>query len=462
MVFNLNAVDSFKNGFNLKAGQERLFNGAVSEHISSIIYKKNGYSQLNAEVGRNGVDGLFVQRDKNGKIKNIIFSEVKHGDGKLGTIKNGTIKQMSKEWKIVKLNEKIQSLEKLAPNSKELKELKYIKKLVETDNNIVKSQLTRITYFGDNKYAISINKLNSDGTVGKQLKHKLNDNIIDLNKKYKTGSDDWKLQKMISHSVRKEKRLLKEKNNLKRFIENQKKFKKSSQRYALYKIAISKQEKFIEKIEASRPKTFKTKKIAVQTKQASKAMSKVKIIPSSMIKKGKKVLVFMDAEVFKNANKFKNLKFLKNVKGGDVLMMALESGVAVYTIIRGGMTYKKISNLLVRNSKGLAGSAFSKCACFIAPPTGIVIAIAGTIIIDYAIDKYIELDKRSYIGMEDLFWDLPNEIKNKITGLNLEDMKKQTIFNLDTINKKTIFDDNKDGDSIFNNTDNDDKKTIFE
>ncbi len=203
-------VDSFSNDMKFdgsngaKRTKSNLHNGAVSEHISSSMYKKNGYSQINAEVGRNGVDGLFIKKDSTGKIKTVVFSEVKHGDAKLGWIqdpkdKTKRIKQMSKEWKIIKLDEKIASLRKLPNSEKAIKELNEIKKIVE--KGIDKSQITRINNLGGDKYSITVNELNQDGTIGKQLKHKLNDNIIDLNKQYPKGSDDWKQQKMIKDAI---------------------------------------------------------------------------------------------------------------------------------------------------------------------------------------------------------------------------------------------------------------------
>ena len=117
-------------GFNEK--RAHLDNGAIAEYISIAIYKKNGYSLLDTEVGRIGVDGLFVKRDKNGRIKNVVFSEVKYGTAKLSTIEKGSIQQMSNKWKLSVLNRKISQLEKISnPSPKEqklLNELKSIKK----------------------------------------------------------------------------------------------------------------------------------------------------------------------------------------------------------------------------------------------------------------------------------------------------------------------------------------------
>ena len=78
----LYGVDSFSTIEGLKGTKANLYNGAISEHISTSLYKQNGYTKINVEVGRNGVDGLFVKKKTDGSL-DVIFSEVKHGDGKL-------------------------------------------------------------------------------------------------------------------------------------------------------------------------------------------------------------------------------------------------------------------------------------------------------------------------------------------------------------------------------------------
>ena len=453
LFITLNAdVDSFSKQLGTSGNLE---NGAISEHISTTIYKKNGYSQLNAEVGRNGIDGLFVKRDANGKLKEVVFSEVKHGKGKLGTIKGGTIKQMSKDWKIIKIDEKIKSLKKLKPlnenNQKLLKELNEIKLMIKKNSPKIKSQITKISNMGNNRYNVSFNQLNSDGSIGNQLKHKFNNSTIDLKKQYKVGSEKWKMQKTITHSVRKEKRLLKEKKELKKLLRKQKKYTKESKKYKEYVKKIEVKYKKIRMIQKSRPsKIFKS----------SSKVSKINMIYK---KQGKKTLIFMKAKRFKKISKLKNMKFLKNIKGGDVVMMAVESGVAIYTVLHGGITYKKVSSLLLSNTKELVGQGFGKGIALITPPpaTLVVIAsIAGEVLVEYAIDKYIELEKRNYVGLEDMLWDVPDEIKNKVTILNLEDSKKETVFNFDEIDKESVFQE-PNGKSVFEEN-SDDIKTILD
>lgn len=207
-------------------------------------------------------------------------------------------------------------------------------------------------------------------------------------------------------------------------------------------------------------KTMKKNPLKKKTKVLSKNKRKIKVVYK---KRGKKLLAFMDAKSFKKVSKLKNMKFLKNVKGSAVVMIAFESGVSVYTLLHGGMTYKKVSTLLLNNTRSLASDGFSRGIAFITPPPAtlvVITTIAGTMVIEYAIDKYIELEKRNYIGLEDMLWDVPKEIKNKITGLNLEDTKKKTVFDFSSVNKKTVLDDEVDGESVFEETQKEEKNSL--
>jgi len=235
-------------------GVANVFNGAVSENISTNIYKSSGYSKLSAEVGRNGVDGLYVKRDSIGNIKEVVFSEVKYNNAKLGSIKNNTIKQMSKEWKIVKIDEKIKELKNSNGNIRLINELKKIKSMVINNSPKVKSHITRIKPLGNNKYKILLNELDASGKSVKKLRFKANGKIIDINKQYAVDSIENKLKKDISHSIRKEKRLIKEKNILKKIKEKQRAYKKYPNIQKKYIKKAAAQKRKIELIKKSRPK----------------------------------------------------------------------------------------------------------------------------------------------------------------------------------------------------------------
>lgn len=409
------------------------FNGDVTESVMSGYFKSSGWGQINGEVGVNGIDGLFIKKDKKGGIKDVMFVESKYNKSQLGYIDKKTpnlkSRQMSKralekqvDNLIVDTKKKMSkavTLKDRARLKQQLSDYKVIKNKIQVD--AYRARLFKMKPVGDSKFKITIDALEQKGhrnitkkTLAGIKKYKANNVIIDMKKKYKTGSYEAKLQAKIKSSIK------------------------------------------------STKGSHKIKKAYNSSKKTSKILKAA--VPMVFIKKGKKVLAFMDASVLKKASKYKSLKFLKNIKGGDVVMMALEGGAAVYTVLHGGMTYKKVSSLLFDTGKTLAGEGFSKGIALLTPPpaTLIVIAtIAGEILIDYAIDKYVELDKRGYVGLEDMLWDVPDEIKDKITVLNLEDIKRETVFDFSDIDRETILDGEQVGETILDN-DNIEKETILD
>jgi hypothetical protein len=158
------------------------------------------------------------------------------------------------------------------------------------------------------------------------------------------------------------------------------------------------------------------------------------------------------------------MKFLKNVKGGDIVMIAISSGTVVYSVLKGGASFKVLSGVLLNKDtlKSASGLGFARGIAYIAPPPALIITIVGVMALDYAIDKYIELDKRNYIGIEDLLWDVPDEVKNRITVLNLEDIKQETVFDFGDIDKDTILADEVNGETILDNESLNNKKSILD
>lgn len=190
--------------------------------------------------------------------------------------------------------------------------------------------------------------------------------------------------------------------------------------------------------------TLDKKSIVVDPKKIKNTVS----VPMLVMKREKKIMSFMNASILKNNSAFKSLKFLKNTTNKDVILLVFKGGKAIYSVLDGGITYDELSSLLLEGSEILGKKGFTKViGMFIAPPAGMIIVSAG----EYAIDKYIELDKRSYIGLEDMFWDVPNEIKNKITVLNIEESKHDTGLDFSELEKESIYDKNYDRETILEN-----------
>ena len=93
--------------------------GQVNEKIMDKYFERTGWKKINGEVGRNGVDGLYVKYDKYGNIKDVMLVEAKYNKSMISKTVDGS-KQMSKEWSIKKLDELI----KKHPNNPEYKIIK--------------------------------------------------------------------------------------------------------------------------------------------------------------------------------------------------------------------------------------------------------------------------------------------------------------------------------------------------
>jgi len=68
-----------------------------------FTYKQN-WKKIDAESGNHGIDGLFIKISGE-KVSAVLVAESKYNTSRLGSIKKGTIRQMSKMWIVEKLKE---------------------------------------------------------------------------------------------------------------------------------------------------------------------------------------------------------------------------------------------------------------------------------------------------------------------------------------------------------------------
>jgi len=80
-----------------------IINGYATECMMDefFLYQSN-WQKIEGERGSNGIDGLYIKKDS-AHITDVLVAESKYNHSRLGSIKKGTIKQMSKEWIIKKL-----------------------------------------------------------------------------------------------------------------------------------------------------------------------------------------------------------------------------------------------------------------------------------------------------------------------------------------------------------------------
>ena len=70
--------------------------GNLAESLMDDFYLKEGWEIIDGKRGRNGFDGLYVKRSKNGTIIDWIASDAKSGSSKLNMTSRGM--QLSQEW----------------------------------------------------------------------------------------------------------------------------------------------------------------------------------------------------------------------------------------------------------------------------------------------------------------------------------------------------------------------------
>jgi len=83
--------------------------GPLGESYMDHYFEMQGWEKLEGEVGRNGIDGLYVRRGKNGEIIRVMVSESKFGGSNLNVACSA--QQMSHAWTLCKLDALDKSLE---------------------------------------------------------------------------------------------------------------------------------------------------------------------------------------------------------------------------------------------------------------------------------------------------------------------------------------------------------------
>lgn len=134
-------------------GRLNIVNGYSTECIMHKFYTNSGWTQIEGEVGRNGIDGLYYKK-KNGVIKEVLVAESKWNKSRLGRSgKNKLVQQMSQEW-VLKALWKLQK-------HKPLLEYKTIKKLIL--GNQYRARLFKMFPVGQDKVQIKIYKIQNKG-----------------------------------------------------------------------------------------------------------------------------------------------------------------------------------------------------------------------------------------------------------------------------------------------------------
>lgn len=130
-----------------------MFNGASAECVMRQFYTNSGWIQIEGEIGRNGIDGLYYKK-KNNIIKEVLVAESKWNNSRLGfSGKNKTTKQMSQEW-VLGTMDKLTG--KMNDNT-----YRTIRKFVLRDQ--YRARLFKLKPIGDSSIQITIYKVKNKG-----------------------------------------------------------------------------------------------------------------------------------------------------------------------------------------------------------------------------------------------------------------------------------------------------------
>ena len=134
-------------------GRLNIINGASAECVMHQFYTQSGWIQVEGEIGRSGIDGLYYKK-KNGVIKDVLVAESKWNTSRLGRSgKNKAVKQMSQEWVLRTMNKLIKKM----PSQTYLTLKRFIK------NNQYRARIFRVKPKANNTIQISIYKIKNKG-----------------------------------------------------------------------------------------------------------------------------------------------------------------------------------------------------------------------------------------------------------------------------------------------------------
>ncbi len=178
------------------------------KEFAKLFFEEGGWTHIDTKVGRGGIDNLFVKFDKNGNVKKVLIVECKGNSSILSNTKHKGF-QMSKEWILKSLEEKITALKgelyletdpkKVENLKKQLKVLKQVKALVE--RNLYRARLLELQYLSGKKFKLILKEIPAGVSSEELRKIKGNlkvtaEKIISLN-----GKD--KLSRILRKTIKK-------------------------------------------------------------------------------------------------------------------------------------------------------------------------------------------------------------------------------------------------------------------
>ena len=134
-------------------GKLNIVNGFSAECVMDYFYTNSQWKKIEGEVGRNGLDGLYIKKEK-GIIRDVLVAESKWNTSKLGKSgKNKLTKQMSQKWVLRSLSR----LKKFGT----IKDYETIKRFIE--HNQYRARLFKLLPIGNHSIQIKLYKIKNKG-----------------------------------------------------------------------------------------------------------------------------------------------------------------------------------------------------------------------------------------------------------------------------------------------------------
>jgi hypothetical protein len=77
--------------------------GSIAEQVMVGYFEASGWTRVDGQVGRTGIDGLFIKRDRDVTVREVLVVESKYNTATLQPTNYG--QQMSRAWLLQKLHE---------------------------------------------------------------------------------------------------------------------------------------------------------------------------------------------------------------------------------------------------------------------------------------------------------------------------------------------------------------------
>lgn len=141
------------NECDLECKEVEKIKGNICERFMDDFYGKD-WQRIEGERGVNGIDGLYIKRDKDGNIKDVLIVECKYNTSQLKRTQHGM--QMSKNW----TTNAVENLIKEYPENQDYKQI-----LEKVQSGDYRTRLFRLIERGD-YLDINIKKIEStDGEI---------------------------------------------------------------------------------------------------------------------------------------------------------------------------------------------------------------------------------------------------------------------------------------------------------